>query len=74
MPTTRERRLEFIAEFGRRSLETGVSEMLALYGPDWLTDDQVEDIVRDKIEGWRIGVRQAIRNRAIQAARTGGAS
>jgi hypothetical protein len=67
--TSRERRLEFIADFGNRSLEVGVKEMLAMYGPDWLTDEQILDITRDKIVGWRRGVRQAIRNREIQKAR-----
>jgi hypothetical protein len=67
--TSRERRLEFIADFGKRSMETGVSEMLAMYGSDWLTDEQIQDIVRDKIEGWRRASKQRIRNRAIQAAR-----
>lgn len=69
MGTTRERQMKFIEDFGRRSLETGVTEMLVKFGPDWLTDEQVTDIVQDKIEDWRSTSRRNIRNRAIQKAR-----
>lgn len=67
--TTRDRQMKFIEDFGRESLRTGVTEMLAAYGPDWLTDEQITDIVRDKIDGWRRASRNNIRNRAIQKAR-----
>lgn len=69
MATTRERQMKFIEDFGRDALKTGATEMLASFGPDWLTDEQVLDIVRDKIDGWRTASRRNIRNRAIQKAR-----
>lgn len=70
MATSRERQMKFIEDFGRDSLRTGVTEALACFGPDWLTDEQVTDIVRDKIDGWRRASRNTIHNRAIQKART----
>jgi hypothetical protein len=69
MATSRERQMKFIEDFGRDSLRTGLTEMLAFYGPDWLTDEQVLDIVRYKIDGWRRANRQTISNRAINKAR-----
>ncbi len=69
MATSRERQMKFIEDFGRESLKTGVTEMLCWFGPDWLTDEQVLDIVRYKIDGWRRSSRNTIRNRAIQKAR-----
>lgn len=67
--TTRERQLKFIEGFGREALRIGVTEALVCFGPDWLTDEQVTDIVRDKIDDWRATSRRNIRNRAIQKAR-----
>jgi hypothetical protein len=69
MTTSRERQMKFIEDFGRDSLKIGVTEMLACFGPDWLTDEQVKDIVAYKIDVWRRAVRNTIRNRAIQKAR-----
>ena len=67
--STRERKIKFIEDFGRDALRGAVGEMLAMYGSDWLTDEQVLDIVQDRIAGWRRASRQNIRNRAIQAER-----
>jgi len=67
--STRERKTKFIEDFGRDALRVAVGEMLAMYGSDWLTDEQVLDIVRDRIADWRSASRRNIRNRAIQAAR-----
>jgi len=69
MATSRERQMKFIEDFGRDALRNGVTEMLVSFGPDWLTDEQVQDIVRDKIIDWRSASRRNIRNQAIQKAR-----
>jgi hypothetical protein len=68
--STRERKIKFIEDFGRDALRIAVGEMLAMYGSDWLTDEQVLDIVRDRIADWRGASRRNIRNRAIQVARS----
>lgn len=67
--STRERKIKFIEDFGRDSLRVGVTEALAQFGTDWLTDEQITDIVRNKIDDWRYASRRNVRNRAIQAAR-----
>jgi hypothetical protein len=66
--STRERKIKFIDGFGRDSLRVGVTEALAQFGADWLTDEQITDIVRNKIDDWRYASRRNARNRAIRAA------
>ncbi|HEU4345755.1 MAG TPA: hypothetical protein VFU31_29755 [Candidatus Binatia bacterium] len=49
MSTTRERKLKFLKD-GGLSLREGVTEMLAVRGDDWLTDEQIADLVRFLID------------------------
>jgi hypothetical protein len=45
MTTTRQRKAEWISSFGISALETAVSEIIAREGADFLTDEQLEQVV-----------------------------
>jgi hypothetical protein len=60
---TRERKLKFLKDCGL-DLRNGVAEMISLHGADWLTDDQIVDIVRDQIDNWKRSQRMNLENRA----------
>jgi len=63
MNATRERKLKFLKDCGL-DLRKGVAEMISQHGEDWLTDDQIDDIVRDEIDNWKRAQRMNRWNRA----------
>jgi hypothetical protein len=69
--STRERKLKFLKDCGL-DLRVGVAEMISLHGEDWLTDDQIIDIVRDQIDNWKRSQRMNRSNREIASARRTG--
>lgn len=71
MNATRERKLKFLKD-GGLDLRNGVAEMISLHGADWLTDDQIIDIVRDQIDNWKRTQRMNRQNREIASARRAG--
>jgi hypothetical protein len=68
MNATRERKLKFLKD-GNLSLHVGVTEMLSKLGDDWLTDDQLDDIVRYQIDIHKNTQRRNRENRKINRSR-----
>ncbi len=63
---TRERKLEFMHSFGRRALETAIMEAVHRFGVDnFLTDEQLDEIVSVQVEDARADIRRRVRNRRI---------
>lgn len=66
---TRERKIEFMESFGGRyTLTEAVTESFRRNGPDWLTDEQLDEIVRARIADWRFTERLNRENRGRRAA------
>jgi hypothetical protein len=65
MNTTRERKIKFINSFGHNAMRTAVTEAYCRNGVDWLTDEQLDEIVRDQISNWKFTKRLNRRNREI---------
>jgi len=61
--STRERKLKFLSDF-RLDIRTGVAKMILQYGEGWLTDEQLDDLVRDEIANWKRSQRMNRENRA----------
>ena len=68
---TRERKLKFLKD-GNLSLRVGVTDMIAEHGPDWFTDEQIEDLVRYLIHIQKTMQRRNRQNREIASARRAG--
>lgn len=63
-PTDRERKLRFIRSFGRHALETAISEAVCRAGADnFLTDEQLDDIVSEQVKDARAENHRRLRNR-----------
>lgn len=71
MTTSRERKAEWIRSFGISALENAVSEIIAIDGHHFLTDDQLEQIVSKMAADERIRRRRMIRNRNAVRAHAG---
>lgn len=63
MTSTRERKLEFIASFGKDELASAAADMVRSKGPDFLTDAQIDEIASMKVEESRWRQQHKIRNR-----------
>ena len=63
MTSDRERKLKFIAEAGFTDFRKSVIEMLSRRGPDWLTDDQIDDLYRAEAAAWERAQRRNAENR-----------
>ncbi|TBE67463.1 hypothetical protein [Rhizobium ruizarguesonis] len=63
--TTRERKIEWIDTFGRNALRDAVSEILAIDGHWFLTDEQIEQITSKMAYDAREKTRRMVRNRNI---------
>jgi hypothetical protein len=61
--TSRERKLKWIETFGRYALENAVTAILAIDGPDFLTDEQIDLITEKMVYDAREQTRRKIRNR-----------
>lgn len=68
MTTSRTRKAEWIEKFGAIALENAVSEILAREGPDFLTDDQLEQVVSKIAAGARKSNSRAVRIATTNAA------
>jgi hypothetical protein len=60
--TTRERKIRFL-ECGYKSIRQAVYEMLFVKGPDWLTDEQIDDLTSKCVSDWRFTQHFNMRNR-----------
>ena len=61
--TTRERKIEYIKKSGPKTLDTLLSEMVAINGEDWLTDEQVEEMTNSLVKTRRSNQHRWIANR-----------
>lgn len=69
MASTRERQLKFITDAGRSALEDAVCRYLAKFGPDFLSDETVEELAAIEVRRRRADQHRMIRNRpAIRAS------
>lgn len=66
--TTRTKRIRFINEFGTFALMKAVAAAFERNGPDWLTDEQLEEIVSEQVRQWRSQARRNRMNRQRIAA------
>jgi hypothetical protein len=69
--TSRERKLKWIETFGRYALENAVTAILAIDGPDFLTDEQIDLITEKMVYDAREQTRRKIRNRNFYRAEAG---
>ncbi len=69
--TTRERKIEWIETFGRNALRDVVSEILAIDGHHFLTDEQIEQITEKMAYDAREKTRRMVRNRNVARAAAG---
>lgn len=69
--TSRERKLKWIETFGRSSLRDAVSAIMAIDGPDFLTDEQIDLITEKMVYDARDATRRKIRNRNFYRAEAG---
>lgn len=70
MTTSRERKLKFLKD-GNISLRVCVTDVLAQHGTEWLTDDQVGDLVRYLIQVEKRMLSLRRNNRKAASARRG---
>lgn len=71
--STRERKIAFIksSSLSLYGMSDTVIKCLARFGTDWLTDEQLEDMCRVNIEGWKFSEkinRENRRRRKLEAA------
>jgi hypothetical protein len=67
--SSRERKERFMRDFGSCALRQAVVAAFDRLGADWLTDEQLDDIVRRQVDDWRLTQRLNLRNRALATAR-----
>lgn len=66
---TRERKIAFIKSFGRRALETAISEAVCRFGAEnFLTDEQLDEITAEQVRGARFASKLNRENRKRRAA------
>ena len=63
--STRERKIRFIQGFGAYALHRAVEQAFRQNGPDWLTDEQLDEIVHAQVADYRATQHRNMRNRAI---------
>lgn len=69
--TSRERKLKWIDTFGRNALRDAVAAIMAIDGPDFLTDEQIDLITEKMVYDAREQTRRKIRNRNFYRAEAG---
>lgn len=69
--TTRERKIEWIETFGRNALRDAVSEILAIDGHWFLTDEQIDQITSKMVDDARDTTRRMVRNRNFYRSEAG---
>lgn len=62
---SRKRQERFMAEFGYRAVNKMAMQILDRRGADWLTDEQMDDVVSVAIAQWRATQRFNRCNRAL---------
>lgn len=67
--STRERKLRFLRDGGEYVLRDAVMSAFIRHGPDWLTDEQLADMVRENVRDWRSRARRNREHCAHYAAR-----
>lgn len=63
--TSRNRQIEFIESFGPEAMLHALTEAFRSAGPDWLTDEQIQDIANNMASDWKRIQRRNRRNREI---------
>lgn len=61
--TTRERKERFMRDFGSSALRDAVINAFDRDGADWLTDEQLDEIVNEAVRKWRFAQRLNRENR-----------
>jgi len=69
MAASRKRQVEFMRSFGDTALIDAVAAMIRRYGPEWLTDQQMSEVVAQQVSDARWSARNTRRNRRIAAER-----
>lgn len=71
MATSRARRIEWLGGPHSDTAGKHMSRFLARYGLTWLTDEQLDEIVRKEVSDWRFTSRLNRQNRARAALKAG---
>lgn len=53
MQVSRSKKIRFVNEFGPYALMKAVEAAFLRHGPDWLTDEQLDEITKQQISDWR---------------------
>ncbi|WP_029073543.1 hypothetical protein [Kaistia adipata] len=69
MAASRKRQVEFMRSFGDSALTDAVAAMIRRHGPDWLTDEQLSEVVSKQVADARWTARNTRRNRRIASDR-----
>jgi hypothetical protein len=69
MAASRKRQVEFLRSFGDSALIDAVAAMVRRHGPDWLTDEQLSEVVSKQVADARWSARNTRRNRRIASDR-----
>lgn len=67
--TTRDRKIDFIKSFGGPdAMLTAITEYYYQEGANWLTDEQLEVMVINRVEDWKQTQRRNRQNREVAAS------
>lgn len=69
MPVSRTKKIRFVNEAGPYAMLKAVEAMFFAHGPDWLTDEQLDQITAYHLEQWWSQRRRHRENRAKEARR-----
>lgn len=69
MPVSRDKKIRFVNEFGPFALMKAVEAAFRRSGPDWLTDEQLDEIVSQQVADWRSTRRRNRQSREQHARR-----
>lgn len=69
MAASRKRQVEFMRSFGDTALIDAVAAMIRRYGPDWVSDEQLYEVVAQQVSDARWTARNTRRNRRLVADR-----
>lgn len=69
MATSRKRQVEFMRSFGDTALIDAVAAMIRRYGANWLSDEQLSEVVAQQVSDARWSARNTRRNRRIAVER-----
>jgi len=69
MAASRKRQVEFMRSFGDDALIDAVVQMIRQYGADWITDQQLSEVVSKQVADARWTARNTRRNRRLSSDR-----